>query len=147
VTKTSTKGGAVLAGAKFKIFQGSTQIGSELTTDANGHVCFSGLTIGTTYTVTETTAPTGYAIDTSSKNVTVTQASSDCTVAPATVSFSDTPLSAISVSFTSEAGAGVTSATIKCTNESGFVALPEGTPHSLQHLPPGTYSCTVVVDP
>jgi hypothetical protein len=49
--------------------------------------------------------------------------------------------------FTSLAGPGVTAATIQCTGEPGLVDLPEGSPHVLDALRPGTYACTVVVDP
>jgi uncharacterized surface anchored protein len=45
-----------LAGATFQIGRVSHQTG------ADGKACFDGLTIGTAYTVTETAAPTGYAI-------------------------------------------------------------------------------------
>jgi hypothetical protein len=143
ITKTSIKGNAALAGATFSIADPDGNVVGGGTTDANGHVCVDGLTLGVTYTVTETAAPTGYAIDTASKNVSVDHTSSCTTGTPNAVSFSDTPLSSITVSFLSEAGPGVTSATVQCTGESG-TSLP---PHTIQHLPPGTYTCEVVVDP
>src|SRR5207244_5805207 len=70
VTKTAKNhslgtGPHPLAGATF------TVNGVSKTTDASGNGCFDGLSIGQTYTVTETSAPTGYAIDTASKSVTV----------------------------------------------------------------------------
>jgi uncharacterized surface anchored protein len=59
-----------LAGATFTVNGVSKQ------TDTNGEACLDGLTLGTAYTVTETDAPTGYAIDTTSKSVTPTAAAS-----------------------------------------------------------------------
>jgi hypothetical protein len=143
ITKTSIKGNAALANATFSITDPGGNVVGGGTTDANGHVCVGGLTLGVTYTVTETAAPTGYAIDTASKDVSVDHTSSCTTGTPNAVSFTDTPLSSITVSFLSEAGPGVTSATVQCTGEDG-TSLP---PHTIQHLPPGTYTCTVVVDP
>ncbi len=64
-----------------------------------------------------------------------------------TISFSDTPLSKVTVSFESLAPGNPTSATIQCTGEGSPSPLPEGTPKVLDNLAPGTYSCTVVVDP
>jgi hypothetical protein len=143
LTKTDSKG-RPLQGASFTVSKNGSVVAGPLTTDASGHICFTGLSIGTTYQVAETAAPTGYSFDATAKDVTVSQASADCTVAPATVSFTDIPLSTIAVSFTSQAGPGVTTATIQCTGESGFTSL---TSHTLSNLVPGTYSCTVVIDP
>ena len=64
-----------------------------------------------------------------------------------TTSFSDTPLSRITVSFESLAPGDPTSATVQCDNEGSPSPLPEGTPKVLDNLAPGTYTCTVVVDP
>src|SRR5215470_10287150 len=96
VTKTGKNlnlgtGPQPLSGATFKVN------GVSKTTGADGTVCFDGLAIGTAYTVTETAAPTGYAIDTASKSVTPTTAASCSSGSPAQVSFTDTPLTDISV--------------------------------------------------
>jgi uncharacterized surface anchored protein len=69
VTKTAKNhnlgsGQHPLAGATF------TVNGVSKVTDANGQACFDGLAIGTAYTVTETAAPAGYSIDTTSQSVT-----------------------------------------------------------------------------
>ncbi len=111
------------------------------TSDASGHVCVTGLAIGTTYTVTETAAPAGYSLD-GPKSVTVTQGADDCSSAstPATVSFVDSPLSSISCSFDSDAG--VTAATIQCTGETANTSF---TTHDLTGLVPGSYTCTFVI--
>ena len=75
----------------------------------------------------------------------------DLTYVGETVSFHNTPLSNITVSFTPQVTGG-TKATIDCT---GLTAdPPDGTPNDFddtseifKDLPPGTYDCTVVVDP
>jgi hypothetical protein len=67
------------------------------------------------------------------------------------VSFHNTPLSDITVSFSWQVTGG-TAATIDCT---GLTATPpDGTPsafddssETFEDLEPGTYTCTVVVDP
>jgi hypothetical protein len=133
-----------LPGATFTVTQGTTTVGGG-TTDANGEICLSGLTSGS-YTVTETDAPAGYSIDgPASQDVTVSGGGT-CDSGFASAPFTDTPLSKITVLFHSKAGAGVTTATINCG--SGEETLPDNsTGKVLDDLAPGTYSCTVVVDP
>jgi uncharacterized surface anchored protein len=118
-------------------------------TDANGVTCLGGLTVGTNYTVTEKSAPTGYDVtQVAPQSITISNDAlcSDTTV-PDNISFTNTPLSKITVSFNSLAGPGVTSATVQCTGEANAASLPEGSPKVLNNLQPGTYTCTVVVDP
>ena len=121
-------------------------------TDANGQACFDGLTIGTQYTVTETAAPSGYAIDTTSKTATPTTAASCSSGTPAGVSFTDTPLTDLTITATSEVS-GVTNSTITCVDSSnaGIGNSPQGPGDPVNvtanGLHPGTYTCTVVVDP
>ena len=151
VTKTAKNhnlgtGQHPLAGATFKVN------GVSKTTDANGHACCDGLTIGTAYTVTETSAPSGYAIDTTSKSVTPSGAASCTSGTPDGVSFTDSPLTDIAVSATSEVP-GVTNSTIKCVDSSNADVgnSPQGPADPVSvtanGLKPGTYTCTVVVDP
>ena len=120
------------------------------TTDANGQACFDGLLPGD-YTVHEVT-PAGYHGE-ADKTVTVNNKAS-CTDTPyvgETVSFHNTPLSNITVSFQSQVNGG-TASQISCT---GLTATPpDGSPNAFddtsetfQDLEPGTYTCTVVVDP
>jgi hypothetical protein len=148
ISKTSTKGNAPLAGATFAITSGGTPIaGSPFTTGNDGTVCVDHLAFGT-YSVQETAAPPGYAIDDTTAHDVSVSANSTCGDGnEATFAASDTPLSKITVSFQSLAGPGVTSATVQCTGDSSASPLPEDTPKVLNNLPPGTYSCTVVVDP
>jgi hypothetical protein len=134
-----------LAGATFTVNGVSKQ------TDANGQACFDGLTIGTTYTVTETAAPPGYAIDTASKSVTVTKVASCTSGTPDGVSFTDSPLTDISANATSEV-AGATNSTITCKDANGNVVADSGAAADPANaaavgLKPGTYTCTINIDP
>ncbi len=151
VTKTAKNhslgaGQHPLAGATFTVNGVSKQ------TDANGHACFDGLTIGTAYTVTETAAPAGYAIDTTSQSVTVTGSASCTSGTPDGVSFTDSPLTDVAVSATSEVP-GVTNSSIQCVNSSNADVgnSPQGPADPVSvtanGLKPGTYTCTIVVDP
>jgi hypothetical protein len=150
VTKTAKNhnlgtGQHPLAGATF------TVNGVDKTTDANGLACFDGLTIGTTYTVTEKSAPPGYSIDTASKDVTVSKAASCTSGTPDAVSFTDSPLTDISANATSEVP-GATNSTITCVDANGKTvadsgALADPANASAKGLTPGTYKCTITIDP
>jgi hypothetical protein len=116
-------------------------------TDANGVACFDGLTFGT-YTVHETT-PAGYKGE-GDKQVTVdnTAACSDNPYVGETVSFHNTPLTDLSVTVNSQVDGG-TASTVACTPDgpSGSTdANGDGT-FSDTNLEPGTYTCTIVIDP
>jgi hypothetical protein len=116
------------------------------TTDANGVACFDGVTFGS-YTVHET-VPAGYSVDGNDKSVTVDNNAScgDNPYVGETVSFHNTPLTNITVSVNSQVDGG-TASTINCG--AGDVSTgPNGDGStSRTDLPPGTYTCTVVVDP
>jgi hypothetical protein len=135
-----------LAGATF------TVNGVSKDTAANGQACFDGLVIGTKYTVTETSAPTGYSIDTASKDVTVTKAASCTSGTPDGVSFTDSPLTDVVAKATSEVP-GVTNSKITCvdSNNDDIGNSPKGFSDPVEvdanGLKPGTYTCTIVVDP
>jgi len=151
VTKTAKNhnlgsGQFPLAGATF------TVNGVSKTTDANGQACFDGLTIGTPITVTETMAPSGYAIDTASQSVTPTGAATCSSGTPTGVTFTDSPLTDLSVSANSEV-LGVTNSTITCVDSTSanIGNSPQGPADPVtvtaNGLKPGTYTCTVVIDP
>jgi hypothetical protein len=150
VTKTAKNhnlgaGQHPLAGAKF------TVNGVEKTTDANGQACFDGLAIGTKYTVTETSAPAGYSIDTASQDVTVSSAASCTNGTPDGVSFTDSPLTDISANATSEVP-GATNSTITCVDANGKTVADSGSladpaNASATGLTPGSYTCTIDIDP
>jgi hypothetical protein len=145
ITKTTTKGPAPLANVTFSISGPSGTF--SVTTDSTGTVCKDNLLFGS-YSVQESSAPTGYQInDTTAHSVNVGTSATCGSGNEVGISFSDTPLSKITVSFQSLAGLGVTTATIQCTGESSPANLPESTPKVLNNLVPGTYSCTLVVDP
>lgn len=127
-------------------------------TDANGQTCLGGLTVGETYTVTESAVPTGFEVDaTVTQDVQITD-DAECdsgdenTAGP----FNNDPLSEIEVQFRSLAqnanGEDRTAATIDCT---GQTATPEDqtpsafddTSETFTNLEEGTYNCTVVIDP
>jgi hypothetical protein len=121
-------------------------------TDANGVACFAGLPFGT-YTVHET-VPAGYHVDANDKQVTVDN-SANCTdpsFGGEPVSFHNTPLTNLTTSVDSQIDGG-TSSTILCTNSSGQTvasgssgANGDGSA-TAPDLEPGTYTCTVVIDP
>jgi hypothetical protein len=118
------------------------------TTDANGEACFDGLTFGT-YTVHET-VPAGYHVDANDKQVTVdnTAACSDNPYGGETVSFHNTPLTNVSVTVDSQVNGG-TASTVTCTPDgpSGSTGSNGDGTFSDTDLEPGTYTCTVVIDP
>lgn len=127
--------------------------GSTGATNSSGQVCFDGLAFGT-YSVVET-VPSGYVADgTTSKSVTVDNEAScsDATFIGETVSFSNTPLTNITVSVDSQVDGG-TASTISCVNSSsteiasGSTGTTGDGSATASNLLPGTYTCTVVVDP
>ncbi len=148
ITKKSTKGNSPLAGATFEIKNSDGDIVGTPLSDASGVACVANLLFGD-YSVKETSAPSGYKIDDSSTHSVTVNATGTCsTGTQATTAFSDTPLSQIRVTFHSKAGVGVTTATIQCTGDLSPSTLPDdSTGRLLDDLAPGTYSCTVVVDP
>jgi uncharacterized surface anchored protein len=122
-----------------------TVAGQSVTTDANGQACVDGLLIGT-YAVTET-VPAGYApVGPTSQNVTVDNPA-DCTAGRANaeqVSFANLPLTNLTVSVDSQIVGG-TSSTINCDGNSAGPG--EDISLSAPNLPPGTYTCTIEIDP
>ena len=146
------------AGVVFTISGNGLPAGTTVTTNAQGVACLDGLAISTTaYTVTET-VPTGYAADgLTAKNVTVDNAGgcSDNPYGGETVAFSNTPLTDVTVTIDSQI-AGGTDTQVEC-NLDGETDTPpddldtadatgDGTLTATGVLP-GTYTCTIVVDP
>jgi Prealbumin-like fold domain len=121
-------------------------------TGADGTACFDGLTIGSSYTVAEGTPPAGWSRDTASKSVTVSGVASCTSGTPTGVSFNDMPLTDISVSASSEVP-GASNSTITCVNSSnsGVGNSPQGPDDPVSvtanGLRPGTYTCTLNIDP
>ena len=130
------------AGVNFTV-NGVTKV-----TDANGQACFDGLAWAT-YTVHEE-VPAGYSVDANDKSVTVDN-NAKCSDSPyggETVAFHNTPLTDITVSVNSQVDGG-TASTIDCGDAGDPVstgANGDGSKTKL-NLEPGTYVCTIVVDP
>lgn len=114
-------------------------------TDANGKACFDGLTFGD-YTVHET-VPTGYHGE-ADKTVTVdnTATCSGSPYAGESVTFHNTPLTDIKVSVDSQVDGG-TSSTIDCDGVTASTGTNGDGSLTRTDLEPGTYTCTIVVDP
>jgi hypothetical protein len=118
-------------------------------TDANGEACFDGLLFGT-YTVHET-VPAGYHVDANDKSVTVDHFAR-CPFRAQTVTFHNTPLTDITSSVNSQIDGG-TSSTIVCKDADGNTVASGSTDASgdgsaiATGLEPGTYTCTIVIDP
>jgi len=112
-------------------------------TDANGDLCVDSLTFGT-YTVDEI-VPAGYVSDDASKDVVVDNTATCAGGGGEEVSFLNTPLTDLDVTVTSQVSGG-TRSTIECVGaNSGPFADPATL--SVDDLVPGTYTCTVVIDP
>jgi hypothetical protein len=158
ITKTSSKGlHPGLDGATFSITKDGTAItGSPFTTANGGVICVPALAFGD-YVVTETAPPTGYAIDdTTGHTVSVVATGTCSTGTQATFAATDTPLTTLVVTATGEASpAGTTKSQITCTGPSPGTGNIGNSPTAntdpvtmtAQHLKPGTYACTVVIDP
>jgi Prealbumin-like fold domain len=160
VSKTSIKGATALAGVTFDVSTDAadTKLITTLTTGADGTACVAGLVwsgTGTTYYVTEKSAPAGYSIDkTSATGVPVTQNGTCGSGHEATASFTDSPLTDLVVTVTSEvSGAGGTQSTITCVDSTPAAIgnSPQGPTDPVSvtanGLKPGTYTCTVLIDP
>jgi hypothetical protein len=175
ITKTSSKAAATpLAGAHFELCTnaGPYNTGpnndqnpcsvvtgaSDLVTLADGTVCKDGLGFNTYY-VHEKTAPSGYAIDDGSgRSVTVSHNAkcSDATYVGESITFTDTPLTDIVAKATSQVAGGtasrvtcVDSANANVGNSPDPSASTFGDPAEVDanDLLPGTYTCTIIIDP
>jgi len=199
IHKVTSKGNANLAGACFSVTGPSpaTTVGrvcDENITNPNGtnnltdtdtgatgggFICIENVVPGT-YTVAETSGPAGYKTDSSTPTASVTDTTSCATrkanLATQAVTFTNIPLSEITVLFKSlsdnnTAGTGNTKAQIVCKDASNAVVVPnaennadgDGTPgdstppeyddfnevfgNGTTTLVPGVYTCTIDVDP
>ena len=151
VKKVSDKGSVALAGASFTLTDSTNTVVGSGTTGADGTFCVGNLVQGT-YTWTETAAPNGFAIDTASKG-TVLSAGSTCANTTNITTFSDAPLTDITATAKSEATVGGTQTTITCKDSLGANVgnSPQGPAGqdavTANGLKPGTYTCTLVIDP
>ena len=118
-------------------------------TDANGQACFDGLTFGS-HNVTET-VPAGYVADgDTTKSVTVDNAAkcSDNPYGGETVSFSNTPLTDVSISINSQVNGG-TASTVDCDNNAldGTTGANGDGTFSTTNEEPQVIQCTITIDP
>lgn len=134
--------------ATFTVTQGDTSFGTITTNATTGIGCLDGLLFGS-YTVTETTVPAGYQAP--AAQTAIIASSGSCPTGSVTKTFDNTPLTDITVSVNSQV-AGGTGSKISCT---GLTATPadatptvfDDTSETFKNLVPGTYTCTIVVDP
>jgi len=152
ITKTNSKTGNGVAGAKFLI-TGPGNYSNSVTSGSDGTVCVDGLTFGA-YSVSETSAPTGYVVDDTSAHPVTVNTNAKCSDSPyggASTSFSDTPTSDIQVNFR-DGGSGTTTGTITCDNTTGTgsdtPAPGWDTSHTVTGVhAPTTIHCTITIDP
>jgi len=122
--------------------------GTQYTTDGNGEICITGLEPGN-YGVAET-VPTGYAVTSANPKTGVVVADSTCATATP-VTFTNMPLTNLTVSVDSQIVGG-TASTIDCDAAADppyeAATLPGGDGSlTKSNLQPGTYICTVIIDP
>jgi hypothetical protein len=139
-------------GVDFTVTGGSLPAGgTTVTTNADGQACVDGLVLSSfagvgDYTVHEVT-PAGYHGE-ADKTVTVDNEAT-CAGNPyggEEVSFHNTPLTDLTVSVNSQVDGG-TSSTVDCTNGGPSGGPADDVTATKTDLEPGTYVCTVVIDP
>lgn len=137
------------AGVVFGVTGGALPAGTTVTTDTNGVACLAGIESGS-YTVTET-VPTGYAVTSANPQTGTVVEDTTCETATP-VTFTNVPLTNITVSVDSQIPGG-TASTIDCdaAADPPFDATTDPVTgdgsFSLNNRVPGTYVCTIVVDP
>jgi uncharacterized repeat protein (TIGR01451 family) len=166
ILKNSTKGGAVAnAGAVFAVDGPDADTTADFSvTDASpasgldedgdiGEVCVSGLVPGATYTVNETSPPSGYG-GASESNVTVVGVAGNCSTAGLNAAtFSNPPLADLLVRVDGQSSGEILSS-ISCVDSSSGSIGSVGDPTKVDpavldvdNLEPDTYTCTIVIDP
>jgi hypothetical protein len=135
--------------------EGNVVPGGTVVTDVNGTACVDNLLFGD-YTVTETLPANYHAEGDLEKAVTVDSAATcgpPTTGDPESVSFVNVPLTNLDVAVDSQVPGG-THSTIDCTLDGTSLGTAPGAGEALDDvalglddLEPGTYVCTVVIDP
>jgi len=152
VKKVSDKAATPLAGATFTLKNSANVLVGTVTTDNTGIACVGDLIQGT-YTWTETAAPSGFALPTTTSQTATLSSGSTCANTTNLTTFSDTPLTDITATAKSEATTGGTQTTITCKDSLGnnIGNSPQGPAAqdavTANGLKPGTYTCTLVIDP
>jgi hypothetical protein len=133
------------AGVTFTVTNATNGFSASGQTDSDGNLCIANAPVSLLdgdYTITET-VPAGYTNPTPTQTYTVVES----TCASALVaSFQNTPLTNITVSVDSQVDGG-TASTIDCTLASAATDPNGDGSLTLSNLVPGTYACTIVVDP
>jgi hypothetical protein len=143
-------------GVTFTLTGNNTPANTTAVTDATGVACFDNVVIDPDpYTVTES-VPAGYVSDDAEKTTIVSSASTCAGGSANALTFVNTPLTDLTVSINSQVDGG-TSSTVSCVDSTNASVLSfstgtttgtwgdgSGTKTGLQ---PGTYTCTVVIDP
>jgi hypothetical protein len=142
---------------------GSGDLPTSGTGTSAGTVCIDNLAFGSNYYVSEKTPPTGYADDSNGATTQVTvNVNTTCAGSPQTFTYRDTPLTDLTVHVASQVSGG-TNSRISCVDSlsSAIGNSPQpadtgsppvqnfGDPETVtaNNLHPGTYTCTVVIDP
>jgi Prealbumin-like fold domain len=145
------------SGVTFVVTGGSLAApGSSVVTLADGKVCVDNLVVSSlvgNYTVTET-VPAGYVAKSVNPQTNLAVVEGSCAGVKTTVNFSNMPLTDITVSVNSQVDGG-TGSTIDCSPAVAGIdkTVPAATPdngdgsYTKANLEPGTYTCTIVVDP
>jgi hypothetical protein len=174
VSKESIKASVgALDGAKFRICTNdgpytaqnpcaAAKTGSDDLGTTNGKVCVDGLSFGDYY-VSEKSPPTGYAVDDTTVHKVTVDNNAKCSDDPfvgETILFKDTPLTDVTVEAKAQV-ADATASRIQCLDSANAHIGDSPDPDDLNGQPqfadpakvtatglkPGTYVCTVVIDP
>ena len=143
-------------GVTFTVTGGSlANPGTSVQTGADGKVCVDNLVVSSlvgNYSVAET-VPAGYVAKSTNPQTGVVVTEGSCAGTKTTVNFDNMPLTDITVSVNSQVDGG-TASTIECGFSAGTdktipATAPDNGDGSLTKtgLEPGTYTCTIVVDP
>ena len=153
ISKASIKPNTPLAGAVFSI-TGPGGYSSSQTTGSDGSVCVDHLAFGD-YAVTETAPPSGYSIDDTSAHTVTVDNNAACADSPyggETFSATETPLTNVTVHAESQVSGG-TQSQITCVDSANAnignspQGLADPVTATANGLKPGTYTCTLVIDP
>jgi hypothetical protein len=150
IAKTTVKGNAPLADVTFHVFDvNGAEVGSG-TTGTDGHACIGGLIVlDGPFSISED-VPAGYADVDDVTDIVVPEGDCDgVTGAPVDVPIANTPLTDIHIQVNSQVVGG-TASTIVCDNgasSSDPLVFEENPTLDSLDLVPGTYVCTIVIDP
>jgi hypothetical protein len=143
ITKNSPKG--PVEGVTFEVRDPDGNLVGSDVTDVSGVACVGGLDVDVTYTVTEI-VPTGYRADSTNPQTVLVDQAGTCESGAETVSFDNTPLTDLLIQVAAQAP-GATASTIDCGSIGSSGAATDPASPDVDGLDPGTYTCTIVIDP